>query len=95
MFKKNNLFEVSETIVAKMKKLQDSAEWMCYVVPADIDTGLCYSIHRSGSVYFSFGVQDIKYDVRITKLERLLEEESNETRVLQMPVSHKSNLSDR
>ena len=88
MFKKSNLFEVAETIVTKMKKLQDTAEWMCYVVPADVDTGLCYNIRRSGSVCFSFGVQDIKYEVRITKLEHQSDPNIAENRFLQLPVSN-------
>ena len=92
MFKKSNLFEVAETIVAKMRKLQDSAEWMCYVAPADVDTGLCYNIRRSGSVCFSFGVSYIKYEVRITKLQSVHEQEGIANRHLQIPVSNLKSL---
>ena len=70
MFKKSNLFEVAEMVVSQMKKLTDEEEWLCHVVPAGIDTGLCYNFRRAGSVCFSFGSEEIRYEVRITKLEQ-------------------------
>ena len=68
LFKKNTLDQVADLVVTQMKHHTKDSNWLCNVVPADIDTGLCFNYDCVGSVCFSFGDEKQKYDAKISKL---------------------------
>jgi len=68
MFKKNSLNQVADLIVTQLKYHTHDNNWLCNVVPVDIDAGLSHNLDCLGSVCLSFGDEKSRYEARIQKL---------------------------
>ena len=82
LFKKNTLDQVADLVVTQLKHHTKESSWLCHVVPADVDTGLCYNFDCASSICFSFGDEKQKYEASISKLT----ESFDKTNILLSPT---------
>ena len=68
MFKKNTLDQVADLVVTQLKHHTQESNWLCNVVPVEIDSGLCHNFDCTGSICLSFGDEKSQYEARISKL---------------------------